>query len=103
MDMTLEHEHPSSEPLVSNTKTMETYPPRVSRIQEGAQSPDNVYRYEFPEGALINPKGRVSISNREGDCKLLLLGMAHRMEESFPHHLLCPCHKYGSNNDMLMR
>jgi hypothetical protein len=88
MDFILEQKLPSSE-------TMEISPPRVSHSQEGA-SPENVYQYEFPNDAPINPGGELTSFN---GAEVALFGMTHRMDESFRHHPLCTCHEDGSGDD----
>jgi hypothetical protein len=88
MDFILEQKLPSSE-------TMEISPSHVSHSQEGA-SPENVYQYEFPNDAPINPGGELTSFN---GAEVALFGMTHRMDESFWHHPLYACHKYGSGDD----
>jgi hypothetical protein len=88
MDFILEQKLPSSE-------TMEISPPRVSHSQEGA-SLENVYQYEFPNDAPINPGGELTSFN---GAEVALFGMTHRMDESFRHHPLCVCHEDGNGDD----
>jgi hypothetical protein len=65
LEATSETENPTSGTLPSNTETMEVSPPQLSGSQEGGRSSEDVYAYEFPEGALVNPKAHLRVSEGE--------------------------------------
>jgi hypothetical protein len=83
MTVTSEQKLLSPEPLFLNTDTMKISLPRVNRSQDGAWSSEDVYQYEFPDDASINPRGQ--LTSFDG-AQVTLFGMMHRMDESFRHH-----------------
>jgi hypothetical protein len=99
LDVMSETENPTSGILPSNMETMEVSLPRLSRSQEGGRSLEDVYTYEFPEGAFVNLEAHLRISEGERHRQVAVLGMEHHIDHSLVHHPNCLCHDDESGDD----
>jgi hypothetical protein len=91
MDLMLELEHPSSEPIASLKNTMDINPP----------CPEDIY--QIPKLSLVNLEGGLTHFNGKTNRGIAVLGMLHHMDENFVYHALCLCHKDGSGDNSPMR